>query len=115
DRTLGGELGVDERARQRDQSANSPRSDNENRGRDLLGDNIRVDKDPRTDDSTHHNHRGIEQAETPREMSFGRRFRHAFRALNLVESGFGEWRPLKQRSLCRAQPPRWPAKSESGS
>ena len=47
------EFGVDERSSKRDRSAGSPGSEDEERRVDLLGNDVRIDKDAGADDASH--------------------------------------------------------------
>ena len=63
------ELCVNERACQGYQSADCPRSQNRGRRMNCFGDNVRIHENARADDSTHHDHRRIEEPEPSRERS----------------------------------------------
>jgi hypothetical protein len=65
--TQRGELGVDERADQGDHPAGSPEAENERWRAHLPRDDRRVHEDPGADDSSHHDHRRVERAETARQ------------------------------------------------
>ena len=62
-RTSRGELGIDERAGQRDGAAHGPRAQNQERRVDLLRDYVGIDENPRADDASHDEHGGVEQSE----------------------------------------------------
>ncbi len=62
-----GKLGINERRGQRDNAANDPHSDNEQRRIDVSSHFGGSDKNARADDPSHHQHRRVEQSETPRE------------------------------------------------
>src|SRR2546422_8329404 len=56
-RKPGRQLGVNERSRKRDQSAENPNSQNQRRGVHLSRNNRRIDENACADDSAHHHHR----------------------------------------------------------
>jgi len=58
-----GEFGIDEAAEKRDDTAGNPSRQDEERGVDALGDQIRIDEDSRADDAAHHGHGRAKQAE----------------------------------------------------
>jgi hypothetical protein len=62
-----GQLGVDERARERDRATGEPRAEDEEGRVHLLRDDVRVDEDARADDAAHHDHRRVEQPQPPRQ------------------------------------------------
>jgi hypothetical protein len=68
-------LRVNESARERDQSAERPGGKNQNCGRHLLRDHVRINENPRADDAAHDDHRGIEQTEAAHQVCFRRRDR----------------------------------------
>jgi len=61
------EFGVDERSSKRDRSSGSPGSEDEERRVDLLGDDVRIDKDAGADDASHNEHDRVEQAQAAEE------------------------------------------------
>src|SRR2546423_3361117 len=62
-----GQLGVDERARERDCAAREPSAEYEEGRVNLPRDDRGVDEDAGADDAAHHDHRRVEQTQTPRE------------------------------------------------
>src|SRR5207302_1739164 len=73
-RDLRRKLGIDERPRQCNQSADGPCSENQKWSMNLLSYYIRIREDARADDPAHHDHRRVEEAETASKMRFARRF-----------------------------------------
>ncbi len=58
-----GKFGVDKRPNERDCAAHDPRGKNQYRCVDNLGDDVRIDKNPRANDPAHDDHRGVKQIE----------------------------------------------------
>ena len=61
------ELGVDEGAHERDDAAGGPYAEDERRGVDLPGHDVRIDEDAGADDAAHDEHGGVERAEAAGE------------------------------------------------
>ena len=61
------ELGVNEGAGERDEPAHGPGQEDLERSVDAARDHRRVHEDAGADDPSHHDHRGIEEAEPPQE------------------------------------------------
>jgi hypothetical protein len=62
-----GQLGVDERGGERDQPAEQPHADDQDRRGDVLRDLGRCDEDAGADDPAHDQHGRVEQAEAADE------------------------------------------------
>jgi hypothetical protein len=63
-------LSPDKRRRKCKQPAEHPRAEYQKRRTNLKRDHRRIHKNPRPDNATHNDHRGIEQTEAPRKLSF---------------------------------------------
>src|SRR5690349_5160531 len=76
------QFGVDERTGKRNDAARDPRSQNERRSVDLLGDHVGIDEDTRPNNAAHHQHCRVEESKPARELwlagNIGPGGRHAY-------------------------------------